>query len=119
MGLFDEIRVEQILPGNLEITNRWYQTKSLEKVMTRYVISTKGELYEDRWDYKWVENKEFFLKGHLEKIKESYRREYLTDYHGEIIFYDGRDSYKGKLRNYHARFTDGKLSKLWYNDINY
>ena len=47
MGMFDEIRVEQILPGNTEIINEWYQTKSFDNVMAKYVITAKGELYVD------------------------------------------------------------------------
>lgn len=120
MGMFDEIRVEQILPGNTEITDEWYQTKSLECVMAKYVITAKGELYEERWDYEWVENKDPILriKSHLKKIEGSYSRTYLTDYHGDIIFYKGMDSNK-VMRDYFARFTDGKLSKMWYEDTQF
>lgn len=121
MGMFDEIRVEQILPGNTEITNIWYQTKSFDNVMTQYVISAKGELYEERWDWEWIEEPEHFLKGYLNKIDGSYRREYLTDYHGDVIFYKSKpeDIINRRWRDYYARFTDGKLSKMWYKDSNY
>jgi hypothetical protein len=117
MGMFDEIRIEHILPGNTEITDEWYQTKDLECVMTKYVISAKGELYEERWDWEWVEENTHWLGGYMQKIEGSYRREYLTDYHGDVRFYNGRKPVNGKWRDYYARFTDGKLSKMWYTDV--
>jgi hypothetical protein len=121
MGMFDEIRVEHILPGETEITDTWYQTKSLENVMAKYVITAKGELYEDRWDYEWIDDPDHFLKGYLNKIENSYRREYLTDFHGDIIFYRGKpmEGTNRVWRDYHARFTDGKLSRMWYVDRQY
>jgi hypothetical protein len=120
MGLFDEIRVEQILPGEYEITDTWYQTKSLENVMARYVITAKGELYEDRWDYEWVEDEKHLLKGYLNKIEDSHRREYLTDFHGDIIFYTSKPMDENRMwRDYHARFTEGKLSRIWFEDKQY
>ena len=117
MGMFDEIRVEQLLPGNTEITDEWYQTKSLENALVKYVITAKGELYEERWDYKWITDEGHMLKGHLEKIEGSYHRKYLTDYHGDIIFYTGLEN--KVWRDYYARFTDGKLTKMWYKDTQY
>lgn len=121
MGMFDEIRIEQVLPGNTEITDKWYQTKSLENVMAKYVITSKGELYEDRWDYQWIEQPEHFLGGYLERMEDTYRREYLTDFHGDIIFYASNPMNKKDRiwRDYHARFTDGKLSRMWYVDRKY
>jgi hypothetical protein len=120
MGMFDEIRVEQLLPGNTKITDEWYQTKSLENALSKYVITAKGELYEERWDYKWITDEEHMFKGYLKKIEGSYRREYLTDYHGDIMFYKGMEAISNKvLRDYFARFTDGRLSKMWYEDTQY
>jgi len=116
MGMFDEIRIEHILPGNVEITNEWYQTKSLENVMAKYVISANGELYEEKWQWEWVEESTHWLGGYMNKIEGSYHREYLTDYHGDVIFYSGTKPANGKWRDYYARFTDGKLSKMWYKD---
>jgi glutamate synthase domain-containing protein 1 len=121
MGMFDEIRVEQLLPGNTEITDEWFQTKSFENVMTKYVITAKGELYEERWDYVWVDDPgavHKIFKGYLKKVEGSYRREYLTNYHGDVIFYKGMNSNK-VLRDYYARFTDGKLTSMWYVDTQY
>ena len=117
MGMFDEIRVEQLLPGNTEITDEWHQTKSLDNVMTRDVITAKGELYEELWDYEWIDDDTALFKGYSQKIEGSYHREYLTDYHGDIIFYTGLEN--KVCRDYYARFTDGKLSKMWYKDTQY
>ncbi len=118
MGMFDEIRVEQVLPGNIEITDEWYQTKSLDNVMTKYVITAKGELYEELWNYEWIDDDSYkFFKGYSQKIEGSYRREYLTNYHGDIIFYAGLEN--KVWRDYYARFTEGKLTKMWYEDRQY
>jgi hypothetical protein len=121
MGMFDEIRVEHILPGETVITDTWYQTKSLENVMAKYVITTKGELYEELWDHEWVEDETYFLKGYMKKIEGTYRRNYLTDFHGDVIFYTMRpaEGTNRVWRDYHARFTDGKLSRIWYVDRQY
>jgi hypothetical protein len=118
MGMYDEIRVEQILPEETAIYYTPYQTKSFECLMDSYVITPKGELYREIWDYKWVENpyaKHSFMSGYQQKIPESYRREYLTNYHGDIIFYSGV-KHNGLWRDYYARFTEGKLTRMWYKD---
>ena len=118
MGMFDEIRVEQLLPGNTEITDEWYQTKSFDNVMTKYVITANGELYEELWEYEWIsQDGNAFFTGYSQKIEGSYHRKYLTDYHGDINFYTGLEN--KVWRDYYARFTDGKLSKMWYKDTQY
>lgn len=121
MGMFDEIRVEHILPGTTEITDTWYQTKSFDCTMTKYVIDANGYLYEEKWDWEWIDDPDHFLKGYINKIDDSYRREYLTDFHGDIRFYGSTpdDKVNRRWRDYHARFTDGKLSKMWYKDSSY
>lgn len=121
MGMFDEIRVEQILPGQYEITNTWYQTKSFDNSMSKYIISANNELYQERWEYEWVEDEKYFLKGYIKKIDGTYRRKYLTDFHGDVIFYSSKPELNTNRvwRDYHARFTEGKLTKLWYNDVKY
>ena len=119
MGLYDEIRVEHILPGNTEITDAWYQTKSFYNTMSKYVISANGELYEETWEYEWVDSNDHFFKGYLNKIEGTYKRDYLTDYHGDVKFYTGpktSESDERIWRDYYARFTDGRLSKMWYKD---
>jgi hypothetical protein len=120
MGMFDEIRVEQILPGNTEIINEWYQTKSFDNVMAKYVITAKGELYKEVWEHKWIEDETHFLGGYDYRVPDSYRREYLTDYHGDIIFYTSKPMKEDRVwRDYTARFTEGKLTRIWYEDKQY
>ena len=117
--MFDEIRVEQILPDEYEITDTWYQTKSLDRGLYQYVITANGELYREEWDHDWVENATP-LKGYFKKNPDSYRREYLTDFHGDIIFYGDSPNNKNRVwRDYHARFTEGKLTRIWYEDTQY
>lgn len=119
MGMFDEIRVELLLPDRSEISTEWFQTKSFENVMTKYVITAKGELYEELWDWEWMEADTHWLGGYIQKIDGSYRREYLTDYHGDIIFYGSRPQSTGEWQNYHARFTNGKLTRIWVTYTKY
>jgi hypothetical protein len=119
MGMFDTLRIEQKIPGFTEIPDCEFQTKSFDNCMENYVITIKGELYRDVWDYKWIDDNEVpIIKGYMKKIEDSYRREYLTDFHGDIIFYEGK-SVNGKWRDYVARFTEGKLTRIWYEDKQY
>jgi hypothetical protein len=116
MGMFDTLRVEQRIPGFSEIPECEFQTKSLDCLMENYVITNTGQLYCEVWDYKWVDNNEIpIIKGHLERIDGTYRREYLTDFHGDIIFYEGKQV-NGNWREYTARFTEGRLTRIWYED---
>ena len=120
MGMFDEIRVEQILPGNTEIINKWYQTKSFDNVMAKYVITAKGELYEERYDWEWIDDQSHWLGGYVCEVENSYRRVYLTDFHGDVIFYTSKPMNTNRMwRDYTARFTEGKLTRMWYEDKQY
>lgn len=116
--MFDTIRIEQKIPGFTDVPNCEFQTKSLDNALENYVITNKGELYREIWDYEWIENKLNVFGGSMQKIEGSYRREYLTDYHGDIIFYEGKHV-DGKWRDYTARFTEGKLTRIWYEDKQY
>lgn len=119
MGMFDYVKVEISLPdfqGDPEQVE--FQTKSFENLMECYVITTKGELYRERYDYEWIEQEDRFFGGYMRQIDGSYRREYLTDYHGDVIFYSGMDNRK-VFRDYHARFTNGKLTQVWYTETQY
>jgi hypothetical protein len=118
MGMFDTLNVQLKIPGFTDIPECDFQTKSLDSLMEYYVITDKGELYKEMWDYDWAEEPGHFLGGYERKIPGSYRRKYLTNYHGDIIFYEGR-SLNGKWRDYTARFTEGKLSRIWYEDKQY
>ena len=120
MGMFDTMRVEVKMPGYTEIPDEEFQTKSLDSCMDRYVITATGELYREVWQYEWVENETSPLKGYMKKVEGSYRREYLTDFHGDIIFYTSHPrTENGIWRDYIARFTEGKLSRIWYEDKQY
>lgn len=116
MGMFDYIKCELMLPDASMQGEREFQTKSLENVMVTYVITAKGELYKEQWDYEWVNDDNHFFKGYSKRVDGSYRRNYLTDYHGDIMFYNSSTDGK-KWRDYYARFTDGRLTRMWYEDI--
>lgn len=118
MGLFDEIRVEQILPGNTDITDEWHQTKSFDCGMFTYVITANGELYKEIFDFVWEEDSQALLGGRFKQIENSYRREYLTDFHGDVRFYSGTPVGR-TWRDYYARFTNGKLQEMWFEDSKY
>jgi hypothetical protein len=118
MGMFDYIKCEIKLPDNTLPDGREFQTKSLDSAMENYVITVKGELYREVWDYEWIEDSEHFLGGYQHRIEDSYRREYLTNFHGDVIFYDGK-KINELWRNYTARFTEGRLARMWYKDETY
>ena len=121
MGMFDEIRVEVMLPDNTPISDTWYQTKSFECLLDQYVITANGELYKEIWDREWEEDTDAFFGGRFKRIEDSYRREYLTNFHGDINFYSStpENSVDRTWRNYYARFTNGKLQEMWFEDSKY
>ena len=120
MGMFDTIKVETKIPGYSEIPDVEFQTKSLDNCMDHYVITNKGELYKEVWDYEWVEDKTHLLNGWMQKVESSYRREYLTNFHGDIIFYTSKPMNEDRIwREYTARFTEGRLTRIWYEDKQY
>ena len=118
MGMFDTLKVETKIPGFSEIPNVEFQTKSLDCALENYVITNNGELYKEVWEHRWIEDETHFLGGYDYRVPDSYRREYLTDYHGDIIFYEGKSN-SGVWRDYTARFTEGKLTRIWYEDKQY
>lgn len=119
MGMFDTIKVKVMLPEYSSVTDEKFQTKSFNCLMQNYVITENGQLYREEWDYEWIEDETRpIIKGYIKQIEGTYRREYLTDYHGDVIFYSGENK-KVMWRDYHARFTDGKLKKIWYTDTQY
>lgn len=96
MGMFDYLRVEIKLPGITDPSKEKFQTKSLDCNLDTYVISQKGELY--REDFEYDEN--------MLVIPNSYKRDYLTEFNGEVTFYTVRsDVYIGK-------FNKGRLRTL-------
>ncbi len=115
MGMFDTLKVQTKIPGYSDIPLGEFQTKSLDNCLEYYVITDNGELYKEVWDYNWVEDATSAFNGYFDKVEGSYRREYLTKFHGDIIFYNG-ETVGGKWREYTARFTEGRLSRIWYED---
>lgn len=116
MGMFDWIAVEVPLPDVVQNESE-YQTKDFDCLMEKYVINKNGELYKEKWEYEWVDDPNSVFGGYERKIEGSYRREYLTNFHGDITFYNGR--VRGKWRDYKARFTEGRLSSITFQDYNY
>ena len=112
MGMFDYIKCEVQLPGYSFITDEEFQTKSFDSAFDKYVITARHEIYREVWDHEWVENKESSVGGSFRKIEGTYRRHYLTDLHGDIIFYSDT-LIDGKRYDYFARFTEGRLSRIW------
>ena len=120
MGLFDTLKVEMKLPGYGGVPDEEFQTKSFDNAIERYVITGNGQLYREVWDYEWVDEPNSLLGGYANKIKDSYRREYLTDYHGDVIFYTSKPMNEDRIwRDYTARFTEGRLTRMWYEDKQY
>ena len=88
MGMYDWISVEVPLPDTVE-NEPDYQTKDFDCLLEKYVITKNGELYREKWDYEWVDEPDIPFGGYEKKIEDSYRREYLTDFHGDITFFNG------------------------------
>lgn len=106
--MFDYIKVEVQVP--FYGTNHEFQTKAFVNAFEHYVITAKGELYIEHWDYEWIEDEtKLPLKGYMHKKEGTYRREYLTDYHGDVIFYDDYN-----LGDFIARFSYGRLDRLTF-----
>ncbi len=118
MGMYDTLRIETTMPGYTGIPKNEFQTKSLDCLMHNYVISNKGELYREQWEFEWIDDDRHMLHGYEQIIPDTYHRDYLTDFHGDIIFYEGKNI-DGKWREYTARFTEGKLTRIWYEDKQY
>lgn len=119
--MLDNIRSEVLLPEHSTITDETFQTKSFDNLMESYVITATGELYKEVWQYELVKDESSFTGTRLKKIEGTYRREYLTNYHGDIIFYSSHPTQKEPRmwRDYYARFTEGRLTKMWYEDKHY
>ena len=120
MGMFDTLKVEMKIPGYSEVPTDQFQTKDFDCLLHNYVITVNGQLYREEWDYKWIDDENAFLGGYSEKIEESYRRVYLTDYHGDVIFYTSTPMTIDRIwRDYTARFTNGRVERIWYEDKQY
>lgn len=115
MGMFDTIQIKIQLPGYSSITDEKFQTKSFECLLENYIISDNRQIYREVWEYEWVDDDRHMLTGYMKKIEGSYRREYLTDLHGDIIFYSD-EKIDGQRYDYFARFSYGKLVRLWMKE---
>ena len=107
MGMFDYIRFELDNPIlSITNTNTLYQTKSFDNHMETYVVTQNREIYREEYEYVSTEAPDSILGFEVRTKEEEPSRIYLTDYHGDVIFYtDDMD--------YVARFTDGKLTRIW------
>lgn len=84
MGMFDQLRIKQVMPDGYQ-SNDWYQTKSMECLLVDYEVDESGQLWE---------------LG-VSEIPDPDGKQPLS-YTGDIHFYqDGRD--------YDAIFDTGKL----------
>ncbi len=115
MGMFDTIQVNIQLPGYSFITDEKFQTKSFECLLENYVISDNRQIYRELWDYEWIENPDTPFGKQLVKVDGTYRRDYLTDLHGDIIFYSG-ELIEGTRYDYFARFSYGTLDRMWMKE---
>lgn len=121
MGMFDTLKVEMRIPGYSEVPTDVFQTKDFNCQMDNYVITANGEIYREEWDYKWYEDLSTKFGGYEDKIPESYRRVYLTHHHHDVIFYTSTPEMRAKnmWRNYTARFENGRVVRIWYEDTQY
>lgn len=113
MGMFDYLKVEVGLPDGTSGEGREFQTKDLECLLETYTITADGLLLRQQVDMEWVSDATVALGGYLKPIDGS---ETITEipFHGDITFYEGLND--GVFRDYVARFTEGKLSRMWYTD---
>jgi hypothetical protein len=117
MGMFDYIRVEVPLPDqpiNAEVDReKEYQTKDLENLLETYTITADGRLLRTQYDYEWTEDPSHFLGGGLYQIPGS-KKVTEVPFHGDVRFYAGMKN--NVFREYVARFTEGQLARIWYED---
>jgi hypothetical protein len=100
MGMFDNLKVEAPLPVP-SMQDRTFQTKSLDRELADYVITAAGE---------------------LRCVGGAFEPEHRTvPLHGDLTFYDWEhkrpddvsDWDYGELVYFVARFTEGKLVRIW------
>ncbi len=94
--MFDYVRFKASLP--VEIPSDWHaqwQTKDTpQQYLWIYEVTENGELWEHGWP----------IEDHPPRR--------LEDFHGDICFYDSHHITK-EWFEFIARFTDGKLSRVW------
>ncbi len=84
MGMFDDITVNQQLPGEPKPLTRNFQTKDFECELARYEITRDGRLLKDGSD---------------------------TEFHGWLEFHT-YDSRTHMWWSYKAKFTEGRLMEI-------
>ena len=123
MGMFDTISISDALPFNtdmkelgLDINNYQFQTKSLDCLMDNYIIQG-GKLFIQKYKTEqWVEGSKdtkSFLHG-MGYIKREDPYLELVPYHGELYFYDYKDSVQSKWDcwlEFKAVFTNGTVDR--------
>ena len=98
MGMFDYIRVDPaMLPEKLPegLLGGWQTKDTPEQYLATYEITKAGELHLLRWT-----GKEYAFE------------EALDDFHGDLTFYTSDDR-TGEWFEFVARFTEGKLARIW------
>lgn len=117
MGMFDYISIVGKLPVSKAMikegfgeNNLVYQTKSLHKLMDKYIIQ-RGRLFKEVYDAKWVDDKTSPIGRRMERENE--RLELVKGYHGTINFYTllYKDNNSFWIE-YTAVFTKGKMTSL-------
>lgn len=121
MGVFDELRCEYPLP-DAAVQDEVFQTKSLDRTMTRYTITADGRLIEHtvRCESVPEEERPYYGKPEWEKplnrligsMKSIPVRDVEVPFHGDVFFYTSRGKPQTEAFEwfeYQARFTDGKL----------
>jgi hypothetical protein len=97
VGMFDNVKCSAPLPEP-SMQDRTFQTKSLDCELADYEITKDGELWKVGG---------YFHEGERERV----------ELHGDVTFCDWetenpRPPY-GELVYFTARFTEGKLSRIW------
>ena len=118
MGLFDTIKCELPLdgdPGDLD-----WQTKSFpDPAMDKYTIRSDGTLWLHPIRFErpaappHEETKAEFLERFQKRTRIELAPEQIDDLHGDICFYS--TDKKDEWWSYTARFTEGKLVRIFRN----
>lgn len=83
MGMFDQLRIKKVMTDGYQ-SDDWYQTKSMECLLTDYEVDENGQLWE------------------LSSYGNAYADQQALSYTGGIHFYQDN-------RYYNALFDTGKL----------
>lgn len=108
MGMFDTIRVNVPLPECPVWVEdgHWFQTKSLECTLDKYLLTAEGKLWRKKHDF--------------EGKNEDRAPEFMESFTGEVVFYDGYWPDMGPDRKrtpknwaeYSAYFVSGVMKQL-------